>query len=147
MTDDRYGKSQKVDVLATLPLFEACTRREMDQIADISLEARKPAAAVLTREGQAGGIAFVILAGTAEVRRGEHFLGTLGPGDMVGELSLIDGRPRSATVTAVSDLHVLEINSDDFGALLDKAPHFTRNLLRSLSLRIRHMDERWRVEL
>lgn len=134
-------------MLATLPLFEACTRRELDQIAEISVEARKPAGSVLTREAQAGGIAFVLLDGTAEVRRGENVLGTLGPGDMVGELSLIDGRPRSATVHALSDLHVLEINSDDFGELLDKAPHFTRNLLRSLSLRIRDMDERWRVEL
>src|SRR5487761_1513720 len=136
MTVGRFGNDDKVDVLATLPLFEACTRREMAQIAEISVEAEKPAGSVLTREGQAGGIAFVLLDGSAEVRRGDQVLGTLGTGDMVGELSLIDGRPRSASVRALSDLHVLEINADDFGALLDKAPHFTRNLLRSLSLRI-----------
>ena len=74
-------------------------------------------------------------------------LGTLGPGDMAGELSLIDGRPRSANVAATTDVRVLQIASEDFESLLDHSPQFTKNLLRSLSHRIRDMDERWRNAL
>lgn len=147
MTVGRFARNDKVEVFAALPLFAECSRKELAQIADIAVEADMDPGSVLTREGQAGGLAFVIVAGTAEVRRGDTVLGTVGPGEMVGELALIDGRPRSASVRAIDQLRVLQINADDFAQLLDKAPQFTRNLLRSLSMRIRRMDERWRVEL
>lgn len=147
MVVGRFARNEKVDVFASLPLFARCSRKELAQIADISVESDKAAGSVLTREGQVGGLAFVILSGTAEVRQGQRVLGFVGPGEMVGELALIDGRPRSASVQATTDLQVLEISGDDFASLLEKAPHFTRNLLTSLSLRIREMDERWKVEL
>lgn len=147
MTVGRLANNDRVEVLARLPLLARCSRRELAHIADICVEAEMGAGSVLTRQGQAGGLAFVILEGGAEVRRGEQVLGTVGTGDIIGELALIDGRPRSASVRATSDMRVLQINSDDFGALLDKMPNFTRNLLVSLSLRIRQMDERWRVEI
>jgi CRP/FNR family cyclic AMP-dependent transcriptional regulator len=147
MAVGRVGKNEKVEVLAKLPLFARCSRRELGHIADICVEEEKKAGSVLTHEGQDGGLAFVVLEGDAEVRQGRKALGTVGPGEVIGELALIDGRPRSASVHATTDLRVLEINSDDFSALLDKMPHFTRNLLVSLSLRIRQMDERWKVEL
>ena len=137
------GRSEKVDVLSALPLFAASSRRELADVAEITVEAVHPPGTVLTREGQAGGLAFVVMEGTAEVVRDDRVLGTLAPGDMAGELSLIDGRPRSATVRTTSEVRVLEINGDDFAALLDRAPQFTRNLLRSLSLRLREMDDRW----
>ena len=95
---------------------------------------------MLTRQGATGGIAFVIASGRAEVTRDGRRLATLGPGDVVGELSLIDGEPRSATVTATSDLEVLELDRRDLVKLLRKAQPVVRKLLESLAQRLRDVD-------
>lgn len=143
----RIRKQEKIEILSQLALFESCTQRELGQIATISVDAQKPAGTILTREGQTGGLLFVIIDGEAEVTHGGRPLGELGPGDVVGELSLIDGQGRSASVRATTDIHVLEIASDEFRKLIDRHPKFVRNLLRALSQRIRDMDERWPAEL
>ena len=73
------------------------------------------------------------------IRDGKR-LALLGPGDVVGELSLIDGKPRSATVTATSDLEVLELDRADLFKLMAKAPPVVRKLLESLAQRLRDAD-------
>jgi CRP-like cAMP-binding protein len=143
----RIRKQEKVEILSHLSLFESCSQRELGQIATISVEAHRPAGTLLTREGQTGGLLFVIIDGKAEVSGSGKRLGELGPGDVVGELSLIDGQVRSASVRATTDVHVLEIASDEFRKLVDKHPKVVRNLLRAMSQRIRNMDERWPAEL
>jgi CRP/FNR family cyclic AMP-dependent transcriptional regulator len=138
----RFLKRDKVDVLSRLPLFETCSKRELNQIASKTVEMERPAGTILTRAGRDGGLMFVILDGQAEVEKDGTVLGRLGPGDVIGELSLIDGRPRSANVRAVTDLKVLELAQDDFRSLVDSSPQFVQSLLRALSLRIREMDSR-----
>lgn len=147
MTFGRWAKSDKTTLLASIPLFSACSRRELAEVADISVEEQLDSGTVLTRQGQAGGLAFVVLDGEADVTVNGSHLGTLGPGDIAGELSLIDGRPRSAQVTARTPLRVLEVNADDFNRLIDRSPSFTKHLLVSLSRRIRDMDERWQARV
>jgi len=134
------GRSGKIELLRQIPLFSTCSRRELGEVATLTVEAEFPKDAVLTREGQAGGIAFVIASGTADVARGGKRLARLGVGDVVGELSLIDGQPRSATVVATSDLQVLEIAQTDLRRLLKRAPSVVRKLLEALSLRLRETD-------
>lgn len=140
---NRIRKADKIDLLARLALFESCSRRELGQIADISVEAEKPAGSYLTREGKDGGLLFILVDGEAEILAGdgEEVIGRLGKGDVIGELSLIDGRARSASVRAVSDVHILELAADDFRGLVRSSPQFVRNLLRALSLKVREMDE------
>jgi CRP-like cAMP-binding protein len=138
----RFLKRDKVDVLSRLPLFETCSKKELNQIASKTVEMDRPAGTILTRAGRDGGLMFVILDGQAEVEKDGTVLGRLGPGDVIGELSLIDGRPRSANVRAVTDLKVLELAQDDFKSLVDTSPQFVQSLLRALSLRIREMDSR-----
>ena len=138
----RFLKRDKVDVLARLPLFENVSKRELGQIAAKTVEMDRPAGTILTRAGRDGGLMFVILEGVAEVEKDGTLLGRLGPGDVIGELSLIDGQPRSADVRAVTDLKVLELAQDDFRTLVDSSPKFVQSLLRALSLRIRDMDSR-----
>ena len=135
-----WGRARKTELLAGIPLFTSCNDRELGQVAALTVPAEFPAGAVLTRQGQAGGIAFVIASGRAEVVRGGRRLARLGPGDVVGELSLIDGEPRSATVKAVDDLEVLEISAKDLERLLRKAPSVRRKLLEALSERLRDAD-------
>jgi CRP-like cAMP-binding protein len=140
------AKRNKVAALSRLALFEECSQRDLGQIASLAVESRRPAGSILTREGQPGRVMFVVLEGEAEVLRGDRKIQKLRPGDVVGELSLIDGRPRSATVRAVSDVHLLELAGDDFLSVVDRSPRLARNLLRSLSQRLRQMNARWPAE-
>lgn len=143
----RLRKVEKIELLSRLPLFESCTKRELGDIASLVVQASRPAGSVLTREGQDGGVMFVIAEGTAEVvsnlsgsgRR--KVLGRLWPGDVVGELSLIDGQARSASVVATSDVVLLELAADDFARLLHRSPKFVKALLRALSIRVRDTEK------
>ena len=95
------NKREKVRLLAPLSLFEDCTQKELAKVADISVEGSFAPDAVLTREGQEGGLLYVVIDGEAVVSRRGRRIGTLGPGEVIGELSLIDGGPRSAEVRAI----------------------------------------------
>jgi len=134
------GRAGKIELLRRIPLFSTCSQRELAEVATLTVQAEFPNGAVLTREGQAGGLAFVIASGTADVVRGGKRLARLREGDVVGELSLIDGQPRSATVVATSDLQVLEIAQADLRRLFKRAPSVVRKLLEALSLRLRETD-------
>ncbi|HMK99509.1 MAG TPA: cyclic nucleotide-binding domain-containing protein [Acidimicrobiales bacterium] len=135
-----WGRARKMELLASMAMFSACSRRELGQVAAVAVQGELPEGAVLTRQGQKGGLAYVIGQGEAEVVRDGRRLASLGPGDVVGELSLIDGEPRSATVRALTPLQVLEINADDLRRLLRKAPGVRRKLLEALSERLRKAD-------
>jgi CRP/FNR family transcriptional regulator, cyclic AMP receptor protein len=123
-----------------MPLFAACTKRQLEQIAALAVQAERKKGSVMTRQGAAGGLAFIIITGRAEVVRNGRRVALLGPGDVVGELSLIDGKPRSATVTATSDLEVLVLDRADLLKLVTKAPPVMRKLLESLAQRLRDTD-------
>ena len=134
------GRDRKIEILAQLPLFAACNKRQLGQIAALTVPAELKKGTVMTRQGAAGGLAFIIVTGRAEVVRDGKRLALLGPGDVVGELSLIDGEPRSATVTATSDLEVLELDRADLLKLVTKVPPVMRKLLESLARRLRDAD-------
>lgn len=142
----RLLKRDKIGILERLPLFETCTHKELSEVAAITVEAQRDAGQYLTWEGRQGGLMFVIVDGEAEVvatgKNGRpRVIGRrLGPGDVVGELSLIDGQARSASVRAVTPVRVIEINSDDFRRLANRSPRFVKNLLRALSLKVRQME-------
>lgn len=143
----RFLQRDKIAVLSRLALFETCTKRELSAIASAMVDTERPSGAILTREGRDGGLMFVIIDGEAEVERDGTVIKRLGPGDVIGELSLIDGLPRSANVKAATDVRVLELTREDFIHLANQSPKFLLNLLRSLAMRIRDMDERWPAEL
>ena len=143
----RLRKGEKIELLGRLPLLENCTKKELGEIASIMVEAERPEGTYLTREGQDGGLMFVIVEGTADVVTGDRadggrrrVIGHLKAGDVVGELSLIDGHPRSASVIATSAVHVLEMARDDFQKLVQRSPKFVSALLRSLSIRVREIE-------
>ena len=135
-----WDRARRTELLSHMPLFSACNQRELAQVVALTVPAEFPAGSVLTRQGATGGLAFVIATGSAEVVRGGRRLARLGPGDVVGELSLIDGEPRSATVRALTDMQVLEISAGDLRKLLRKAPAVVRKLLEALSERLRAAD-------
>jgi len=140
MASTTWTAARKQEVLGAMRLFSACSKSELAQVAALTTPGEHAAGTVLTRQGAAGGMAFVIASGRAEVTRAGKVLATLGPGDVVGELSLIDGEPRSATVTATSDLEVLEIQGSDLLRLFRKAPTVVRKLLEAMAGRLREVD-------
>jgi CRP-like cAMP-binding protein len=133
-------KVRTAELLAQMPLFSACTKRQLAAVAAFTVPDALAAGTVLTRQGASGGIAYILASGQAEVVRGKRRLAVLGPGDVVGELSLIDRKPRSATVRALTDLEVLEIDARDLDRLLRKVPAMVRKLLEAMSERLRHAD-------
>jgi CRP-like cAMP-binding protein len=136
------GRARRIELLAGMPLFSTCSKRQLAQVAALTVQADLPKGTVMTRQGAFGGLAFLIATGQAEVTRDGKRIAHVGPGDVVGELSLIDGERRSATVTATTDLEVLELNRDDLLALMKKAPPVVRKLVEALAQRVREMDAR-----
>lgn len=138
----RIRKDEKIELLARLPLFEDCTKKELGEISALMAEVERPAGAYLTREGKDGGLLFVLVDGSAQVVAGDgKVIGRLREGDVIGELSLIDGKTRSASVVATTDVRMLTLASDDFFKVVRRSPNFVRNLLRALSLRVRDAEE------
>jgi CRP/FNR family transcriptional regulator, cyclic AMP receptor protein len=128
--------------IAEVDLFRALSKRQVKRLAAAAREVTHPAGRAVSTEGL-GGLAFhYILDGSASVTRNGRELRTLGPGDYFGEISMIDGRPRSATVTALDAMTVLAIPHPDFESVIDEDPDFARQLLNILCARLREAEAR-----
>jgi CRP-like cAMP-binding protein len=135
------SRKHQVDQLLTdTPLFSACPPTELAQVAKLCTLARVPAGRVLAREGEFGHEFFVVASGSAVVSVNDSRVAVLGPGEFFGEIALLDGGPRTATVTAETDLAVEVISQRDFFTLLTNTPTVTRRILRHLGARIRATD-------
>ena len=129
-----------IERLRQIPLFSACTDDELELISARTTGVRVAAGDVLAREGQTGREFVVIVEGTAAVSKGGRPIATLGPGDFFGEIALLDNGPRTATVTAESDL-VAEVSShQEFAELIEGAPSLARKLLVGVARRLRAAD-------
>jgi len=133
--DARIGHLQRV------PLFSGFDEDELRRVAELSRIVEAPAGTVITQIGEAGDSFFVIIDGTVVVRTPVGAGGQLRPGDFFGEMSLVDGEPRSATVVATTDLRLLVVDRSHFCRLLDEAPDLTRRILTILSRRVRHLEQ------
>jgi CRP/FNR family cyclic AMP-dependent transcriptional regulator len=129
-----------IDSLSSVSLFSACSKKELQAVARASDEVDLAAGRTLCEQGSIGREAFVILDGKAEVKRNGRKVATLGPGTTFGELALLDHGPRTATVTAATDLKVLVIGAREFAAILDEVPPIAHKLLKSLAGTIRELD-------
>lgn len=135
-------KNEKTARIEKLPLFRDCSHKELAAVADVLVEEEIEPGAVLTREGQDGGTAYIIVEGHAEVVREGHTLASVGPGEIVGELSLLDQQPRIATVQAVTALRMLAFSHDDFAKLMATVPELSQALLSVLAKRVRDLDSK-----
>ncbi len=131
-----------LDHLAKVPLFAACTKKDLRRISRVADELTVVAGRHLVQQGAIGREAFVILEGQATVRRNDRKVATLGPGSCFGELALLSHQPRSASVAADTPLTVLVIGAREFAAVLDEVPSVSRCLLAELADRVRVLDGR-----
>jgi len=130
------GANAKLDLIKGVPLFEQCSKKDLQRIAQIADELDLRAGKVLIQEGERGREFFVIVSGEVEVRRKGRKLATLGPGSFVGEMALLSKIPRTATVTAVTPLDVLVITDRAFLDLLDKMPELWPKVAQALAERV-----------
>ena len=128
--------------LATVPIFAGLSRRQRSRLHDGSRIVQHPAGKEVATEGEGALALHVVLDGTALVTLGGHEKRTLGAGDYFGEISLIDGKPRSATVTATERMTTLAVPYQVFQSLLDDDPTCARGLLTILCARLREAELR-----
>jgi CRP/FNR family transcriptional regulator, cyclic AMP receptor protein len=123
--------------LTKIPLFAACDGDELRMISEKASTISYPAGTVLAEEGSVGAEFMAIVDGTVQVSVGGHVVNTLGPGDFFGEIALLDGGPRTATVTATTDVVAEVIEERDFRVLLYDVPSLSRKLLVGVAKRLR----------
>jgi putative iron-dependent peroxidase len=131
------ARTENLDLLRSVPLFSGLRRREMERLVELANEIDVPDGQVLTRQGESGHEFFVVLAGNVIVDRDGQRIARLGPGDFLGEISLIDGRPRTATATADGPARLLVLSHRQFDSLLDEIPTITRTVVQALVERVR----------
>ena len=127
---------RKVELLRSVPLFGACSRRELVQLARHSEEAAYRPGRELIKEGAAGREFFVIVEGSVDVRRKGRKIDTLGHGDFFGETSLLTDRPRNATVTTTSPVHALVLTKQRFRQLLAENPLISFKVMHAMADRL-----------
>jgi len=131
----------RIDHLRRVPLFNDCTDQELRRIADISRIVETPAGTVMTEIGAPGDSFFFIIDGRVSVQTPVGIGDPLRPGDFFGEMSLLDGEARSATVTAMTDLRLLVVDRLHFWRLLNETPDLVRRILMVLSRRVRRLEQ------
>jgi CRP/FNR family transcriptional regulator, cyclic AMP receptor protein len=132
----RLGKDGKVELLKKVPLFSRLDKKGLQDVAHIADELDLPAGKEMATEGDRGREFFVLLEGEAEVTKGGERINTMKKGDFFGEIALVTKMPRTASVTATTDVEVLVINERDFGALLKRSPEVGRQIAEALAERV-----------
>jgi CRP/FNR family transcriptional regulator, cyclic AMP receptor protein len=133
-------KNDYLKHLSDVPMFRALSKKDLGLVARLAEDFTVNEGHVLVHEGKRESQFYLIVSGQAKVTRGRKTVATLGPGEYFGELALLDPGPRNATVTAVSDMEVLELGAREFGGLLEEVPGIARKLLAGLARRLHAAD-------
>ena len=131
---------QKLELLEPVPLFAGIAREGLEEIGRIADEIDVPAGTALTHEGRHEGYFFVIVSGTVRIERGGRTINTIGAGDFLGEIALLDGGPRTATATTESPCRLLSMTHQRFHQLLDTSPLVRAAVLEAVGQRLRALD-------
>ena len=121
--------------LSKVPLFAACSRRDLRAISMLGTQLEVRAGRVFTTQGATGSEFFLVRAGTARCVRNGRTVATYGPGDFFGEMALLTNARRTATVTALEDTTIIVFDRGEFASLLDQSPQIARKLLKVLAER------------
>jgi len=134
------SRDPKLERLSQVSLFSECSKAELRRIAALTNEIEVPAGTVLIRKGDPGRECFVIVEGSAKATIPGKKSRTMRAGECFGELALLDSAPRSATVTAETDMRLVVLSSREFWAVMDENPRVRRNVLAAVAERIRDAE-------
>jgi len=138
----RKGRDAKLELLGNVRLFSTCNKRELARIASLVDEVEAPKGKVLVRQGDTGQECFVIAEGRAKATMRGKGTAVLGPGSFFGEMSLLDQGPRSATISAETDMRLLVLGSREFSALVNEVPVVAVRIMQGLAERLRDAEPR-----
>jgi CRP/FNR family cyclic AMP-dependent transcriptional regulator len=133
-------KDQKLRLLGGVPLFANCNKTSLARIARLVDEVQLPAGRVLTQQGRVGDEFFVIVEGKVRVERDSRSIDILGPGDFLGEIALVDHRPRTATAVCETRCRLLVLGHREFHTLLADSPAISNAVLKALAERLRNVE-------
>jgi CRP/FNR family cyclic AMP-dependent transcriptional regulator len=136
------ARDSKLEHLAQVRLFSACTKKELALLGKATDEVSVPAGREVVTEGTIGHEFFLILEGSASVIRNGKKIATLGPGQYFGEMALLDKGVRTATVKTDTPSTLLVLGQREFSGVLDEVPALAHKLLISMAARLRESDER-----
>jgi CRP/FNR family transcriptional regulator, cyclic AMP receptor protein len=131
---------EEIESLRGVPLFSGMSERDLRKVMEIAKVVVHSSGQLVVGEDNTAVGFHLILEGTADASVGGEVVGTIAAGDYFGEISLIDGKPRSATVTATSELKTLVVPSWSFNRMLDQHPEMMRTLLIELCARLRKVE-------
>ena len=135
--------SSTAETLGRVPIFAGLEKRDLERLAGLFGEHRFPAGSVITREGERGARVlafFIIVEGTATVSKGNQRVASLGPGDYFGEIALFQDVPRTATVTAHTNLTCLAVSSWDFRPFVEQSPAVGWRMLETMAKRLAELQ-------
>ena len=137
----RVGREEKIRHLERVPIFADCSLKQLRSIADISKVVEVPERTILFRSGEPGEEFFILIDGTAHVTVSPQKRARIRPGEFFGEMSLLDGGPRSATVIADTGIRLLVVHRRDFITVLGEVPSLTQRMLVTLCQRVRAAEK------
>ena len=126
--------------LAAVPLFEGLSKKQLSQISSLMTPLDIAAGRVLANQGDIGREFMILLEGEIEVARDGKVIAVRGTGDYVGEIALLDERPRTATLTARTDIVVEVLNRAEFSSLLAEAPELSSQIGATMARRLTELD-------
>jgi CRP/FNR family cyclic AMP-dependent transcriptional regulator len=129
-------RNEKVELIKKVPLFAHCSKRELQEVAQLADEIDLREGKEMTREGARGREFFVLLEGSANVSKNGRRINTLGAGDFFGEIALVSDAPRTATVTAASPVRALVVTDRSFKRLMQDVPQIQSKVLTALAERL-----------
>ena len=132
----RLGSDKKVELIRRVPLFSHLSRKQLAQVAKVADEIDLHEGKEMTREGAPGREFFVILEGSADVRRRGRKINSLKPGDFFGEIALVTSVPRTATVAATSPVRALVVTDREFRHLLEESPDIKTRVMQAMAARL-----------
>ena len=135
------AKSDTDERLRTIPLFRELSKQELRRVAMLMTPVEIAAGRELIREGDVGREFMIILDGTAVVRRRGRKIADLGPGDFLGEVSMLSGAPRTADVIATSTMTVEVLTRSELSALLDENPAMMKKVLMGALSRLVELEK------
>jgi CRP-like cAMP-binding protein len=135
-SDQPLGR-RGLDLLATVPLFAGLSRRHLRRLAEHADLVRFRERERIVEAGQPGGTFYVIIEGEARVHRGTRTLGRLAPGEFFGEISLLDGGPRTASVVAETPVVAIRIFKRSFDKVVSQDPGVASGILQVVAARLR----------
>lgn len=134
------NRSELIGVLERSTLFGGLTRKQLNAVAKVCCQQHFAPGEEIVRENDYGHKMVALISGTARVASKGRTIAKVGAGEAVGEMSLIDGRPRSASVVAESAVEAIELYRTAFQKLLDEIPAMSTRLLLAQTARIRELD-------